>query len=72
MRFACPRQGDIIGFVDAGIELNRMAFLCFWNIYEYDADIVIGSKRHRRQSLLSLAKKILSFGYQIITKIPLD
>lgn len=72
VRFGMSKaKGDIIGFVDAGIELNPNGISMLLEHFEwYDADIVIGSKRHPASKVYyPWQRKFLSFGYQIITKI---
>ncbi len=64
-------NGDIIGFIDAGMdldprEISRMINMIDWN----NADIVIGSKLHPESKVqYPLARKILSWGYRAITHI---
>lgn len=72
VRFGMSRAaGDIIGFVDAGIELNPNGISMLLEHFEwYNADAIIGSKRHPASKVIyPWQRKIISFGYQIIVKI---
>ncbi len=64
-------KGDIIGFVDAGVELNPNGISMLLEHFEwYNADIIVGSKRHPASKIYyPWQRKILSFGYQVITKV---
>jgi len=63
--------GDIIGFIDAGMdldpsELNVMLDIMEWN----DADIVIGSKLHPESKVnYPFSRQVLSWGYRTLTHI---
>lgn len=75
VRFGMARaKGDIIGFIDAGIELNPNGLLMLLEHFEwYDADIIVGSKRHPASKVYyPWQRKILSFGYQMIVRILFD
>lgn len=67
-------KGDIVAFIDAGLELNPEVLLMglqhyFW----YDADIIVGSKRHPASKVdYPLQRRILSFGYQWLVRILFD
>jgi len=72
VRFGMFRaKGDIVGFIDAGVDLSPSAMHMLLAHFEwYDADIIIGSKRHPVSKVVyPWQRKILSFGYQIITKL---
>lgn len=64
-------QGDIIGFVDAGMDLDATGIsllldTMMWN----DADIVIGSKLHPDSKVnYPFYRTILSWGYRSLTHI---
>ena len=64
-------KGDIIGFIDAGMdldpkEISRMLEIMDWN----DADIVIGSKLHPESKVnYPLIRKVLSWGYRTLTHL---
>lgn len=68
VRFGMARaKGDIIGFIDAGMDINPNGISMLLEHFEwYDADIIVGSKRHPASKLeYPLKRKILSFGYQM-------
>lgn len=72
VRFGMARaKGDIIGFIDAGIELNPNGLAMLLEHFEwYDADIIVGSKRHPASKVeYPWQRKIISFGYQTIVRI---
>ncbi len=63
-------EGEIIGFIDAGMDLNPAEISLMLNIMEWNkADVVIGSKLHP-DSIVNYptSRKILSWGYRIIIK----
>jgi dolichol-phosphate mannosyltransferase len=67
-------RGDIIGFVDAGGDLDLSVIsmaLSYMNLY--NADIVIGSKLHH-DSIVNypLNRRIISVGYRTITRLLFD
>lgn len=64
-------KGDIIGFVDAGIELNPNGLgMLLEHLEWYGAEIMVGSKRHPASKVVyPWQRKILSFGYQLLTRI---
>lgn len=62
--------GDYVMFIDAGMEIdpNGMAMLVE-HLEWYDADIIVGSKRHPASQIeYSLSRKLLSYGYYIFVK----
>lgn len=64
-------QGEIIGFLDAGMDLDPTEISMMLNIMKWnDADIVIGSKLHP-DSIVNYpwSRKILSWGYRMIIKL---
>ncbi len=64
-------SGDIIGFIDAGMDLNPSEISIMLNLMKLNnADIVIGSKLHP-DSLVKYptSRKILSWGYRSLIKI---
>lgn len=63
-------QGEIIGFVDAGNDLQYKDLLKLFEIMNKNkADIIIGSKRHSDSTVIYPAiRKIYSFGYQFYVK----
>lgn len=64
-------HGDIIGFMDAGGDLSEQGLSMLLEHYRwYNADIVIGSKRHPASKVnYPFYRKILSVGYQLIVRI---
>lgn len=60
--------GDLIGFIDAGLDLDPNAMHMLLAHFEwYNADIIVGSKRHPASKIeYPWQRKILSFGYQYI------
>ncbi len=63
-------KGDIIGFMDAGMDIHPAGFNMLLNHMEwYDADIIVGSKLHPVSKVnYPLYRKILSWGYRQVTK----
>lgn len=61
-------KGDIIGFIDAGMDLNPNGLAMLLEHFEwYNADIIIGSKRHPVSKVsYPWQRRILSFGYQFL------
>ncbi|MCX7928157.1 MAG: glycosyltransferase [Patescibacteria group bacterium] len=64
-------KGDIIGFIDAGKDLNPYGLPLLLEHFEwYDADILIGSKRHQASKVVyPWQRRILSFGYQMFVRV---
>lgn len=64
-------KGDIIGFIDAGGDLNEQGLSMLLEHYRwYNADIIIGSKRHPASKVqYPIYRKIFSLGYQILIRI---
>lgn len=63
-------KGDIVGFIDAGIELDPNGISLLLEHFEwYDADIIIGSKRHPASKVIyPWQRKVISFGYQQVVR----
>lgn len=61
-------HGDIIGFIDAGMDLNPNGLSMLLEHFEwYDADIIAGSKRHPVSKVCyPWQRRILSMGYQFL------
>lgn len=61
-------KGDIIGFIDSGMDLNPNGLSMLLEHMEwYDADIIVGSKRHYVSKVdYPWQRRILSIGYQLI------
>lgn len=64
-------RGDLIAFVDAGLEINPNSFSMLLEHFEwYNADIIVGSKRHPASKVVyPRYRRILSFGYQFLVRI---
>lgn len=61
-------RGDIVGFIDSGMDLNPNGLALLLEHFEwYDADIIVGSKRHPVSKVeYPWQRKILSMGYQLL------
>lgn len=61
-------HGDIIAFIDAGMDLNPNGLSMLLEHFEwYDADIIVGSKRHPVSKVdYPWQRRILSMGYQFL------
>jgi dolichol-phosphate mannosyltransferase len=64
-------RGDIIGFIDAGMDLDPTEISIMLNIMEWNnADIVIGSKLHPESKInYPFVRKVISWGYRTLTHI---
>ncbi len=64
-------KGDIIGFIDAGMDLEPTEISIMLDIMEWnDADIVIGSKLHPDSKVnYPPVRKVMSWGYRTLTHI---
>jgi len=72
VRFGMAKaKGDIIGFIDAGLELEPNGLSMLLEHFEwYNADIIVGSKRHPASKVFyPWQRKILSFGYQMVVRL---
>jgi glycosyltransferase involved in cell wall biosynthesis len=75
VRFGMARaKGDIIGFIDAGMDLEPNGLSMLLEHFEwYKADIIVGSKRHPASKVeYPWQRKILSFGYQTLVWLLFD
>jgi glycosyltransferase involved in cell wall biosynthesis len=63
--------GDLVAFIDAGREINPAGlFMLISHLQWYQADIVVGSKRHPVSQInYPLERRILSFGYQKLVRL---
>ncbi len=61
-------NGDIIGFIDSGMDLNPNGLAMLLEHFEwYNADIIVGSKRHPVSKVYyPWQRKLLSIGYQFL------
>ena len=64
-------RGDIIAFVDAGMDLNPNGLSMLLEHFEwYNADIIVGSKRHPVSKVhYPWQRRILSLGYQLLVRV---
>jgi len=64
-------KGDLVAFIDAGRDLDPNGLSMMLEHFEwYDADIVVGSKRHPVSKVdYPWQREVLSSGYQILVKI---
>ncbi len=64
-------SGDIIGFMDAGFDLDPEGLMMLLSHFEwYEADIIIGSKRHPVSKVgYPWQRKIMSYGYQQLVRV---
>lgn len=72
IRFGMARaKGGIIAFIDAGSDLNAKGIgLALEHMKWYDADIIIGSKRHHASKVFyPFRRKVLSFIVQKATRL---
>lgn len=62
-------KGDVIGFIDAGMDINPVGISLLLNIMQFNnADIVIGSKLHPESKVkYPPIRRILSWGYRTLT-----
>ena len=67
---ALEANGDIVGFIDAGMDINPEGITMLLNHMQwYDADIIIGSKLHPvSQVSYPFSRRILSWGYRNFTR----
>lgn len=64
-------KGNIVGFIDAGMDINPSGLLMLLNYMEwYDADVIVGSKRHPVSKIdYPQARRIISYLSQIYIKL---
>lgn len=64
-------KGDIIGFIDAGMDLDPSEISIMLDIMDWNkADVVLGSKLHPESKVnYPVARKILSWGYRSLTHL---
>lgn len=64
-------KGDIVGFIDAGMDIHPTGFTMLLSHMEwYNADIIVGSKLHPVSKVnYPFYRKVLSWGYRLITYI---
>lgn len=61
-------KGDVVGFIDAGMDLNPNGLAMLLEHFEwYDADVIVGSKRHPASKVnYPWQRRILSISYQLL------
>ncbi|MEK7616922.1 MAG: glycosyltransferase [Patescibacteria group bacterium] len=64
-------KGDVVGFIDAGMDLNPNGLSMLLEHFEwYNADIIVGSKRHPVSKVdYPWQRRILSIGYQVLVRL---
>jgi len=64
-------KGDIIGFIDAGMDLDPAEISIMLDIMDWNnADVVLGSKLHPESKVnYPYQRKILSWGYRTLTHL---
>ena len=64
-------KGDLVSFMDAGRDIQEKGLMMLLAHMEwYDADIIVGSKRHPASKLsYPLLRRVLSFGYSFGIKL---
>lgn len=63
-------KGDIIGFIDAGMDIHPSGLAMLLNHMDwYRADVIVGSKLHPASKVVyPFQRKILSWGYRYLTR----
>lgn len=63
-------KGNIVGFIDAGMDINPKGFAMLLNHMDwYNADVIVGSKMHPVSKVnYPFWRKILSWGYRYLTR----
>lgn len=72
VKFGMERAtGDLMGFIDAGMDVNHAEIAVALNLLDLDsADIVVGSKLHPDSKVnYPLPRRILSWGYRFLTHL---
>jgi glycosyltransferase involved in cell wall biosynthesis len=64
-------RGDVIGFIDAGMEIHPNGLVMLLNhMTWYNADIIVGSKLHPVSKVkYPFYRKVLSWGYRSLTRL---
>lgn len=64
-------SGDIVAFLDSGMDINPNGVsLILEHMEWYDADIMVGSKRHSASKVsYPVIRKIFSFFYQVLVRV---
>src|SRR4029079_4855122 len=63
-------KGDIIGFIDAGMDIHPAGFNMLLSHMEwYNADVIVGSKLHPVSRVnYPIYRTVLSWGYRFLTR----
>jgi len=63
-------RGDVIGFIDSGMDINPAGFKMLLNHMEwYNADVIVGSKLHPVSKVeYPAVRTVLSWGYRLLTQ----
>lgn len=72
VRFGMAKsKGDIIAFIDSGMDLNPNGLSMLLEHFEwYKADIIVGSKRHPVSKVAyPWQRRLMSLGYQMLVRI---
>jgi dolichol-phosphate mannosyltransferase len=72
VRFGMAKsKGDVIAFIDSGMDINPNGLSMILEHFEwYDADIIVGSKRHPVSKVnYPWQRRIFSLGYQILVRV---
>ncbi|MBI2621001.1 glycosyltransferase [candidate division WWE3 bacterium] len=72
VRYGMARaKGDVIAFIDAGMEIDANGIsMILEHMQWYDADIIVGSKRHQASKVKSpFIRKLYSYGYYFGVKL---
>lgn len=64
-------KGDVIGFIDAGMDINPTGLKMLLNHMEwYNADAIVGSKLHPVSKVnYPFYRTVLSWGYRLLTRV---
>jgi glycosyltransferase involved in cell wall biosynthesis len=64
-------KGDVVGFIDAGMDIHPAGFHMLLNHMEwYNADVIVGSKLHSASKVsYPFYRKVLSWGYRFLTRV---
>lgn len=64
-------KGDIIGFIDGGMDINPAGFSMLLNhMAWYNADVIVGSKLHPASKVdYPRSRRVLSWGYRAMTRL---
>ena len=64
-------NGDVVGFIDAGMDIHTEGFTMLLNHMEwYDAQMIVGSKLHPVSKVnYPYYRTVLSWGYRLLTQV---